>query len=293
MVSARTGLHLIGYGIFAATLFFALITATFPYAETISSLLAPMGLNVIFQRQAMNFPIGARLWNVKLISADQRLLIQSPDLTIAPLIARFFLGQLCLNVRARIFGGVIDVSVRGRAQSGTILGFHFDSLNVAQMSSVTGEANLPPGAADTGEAPYSLGAILSGELSGSGSAQLMGPDIITARADVILFGRDIKAVIANGLPPLELGMVTGSIVLDHGIVTLKNVRTYGRYGDLGANGEIYLGSDLANSILHLTLWLKPTPSARATFGMLLNMLPHSPGTGPYYVEGALKFPVVG
>jgi type II secretion system protein N len=294
-VGARTGLHLIGYGVFAAILFLALVSANFPYAEAISSVLAPMGVKIGFERQLMNFPIGAQLQNVRLISAaNQQLLIQSPNVKIAPVITRLLLGQLCLNVRAEIFGGVLDAIVRGGAQSETILDFQLESLNLAKMSKQTGTAMLRAHGEESQRADpaYTLGGILSGELSGRGSAELTGSDISAARASLFLLGRDIKALVATGLPPLDLGMVGGRVLLEQGIATLQNVRAYGRYGNLAANGVIQLGPDMPSSTLRLTLWLKPTPNGRATFGTFLNMLPHSPGTGPYYLEGTLEFPTV-
>lgn len=295
MVRARAGLAVIGYGIFAAVLFLVVLTATFPYAESISSLLAPVGMKIGFERQATNFPIGERLQNVELISgANQRVLIQSPNVTIAPVLTRFFLGQLCLNVSAQIFGGVVNATVRGRAQSGTILDFQLESLNLARMSREAGHAMLRAQAQESeeGGATYEWGEILSGELSGRGSAQIIGSDMTGARASLILLGRDIKAILANGFPPLELGMVAGRVLLEQNVATLQNVRANGRYGDLTANGDIHLGADMASSTLQLTLWLKPNASGRANFRMLINMLPHSPGAGPYYLEGSLKFPVV-
>ncbi|MBV8770916.1 MAG: type II secretion system protein GspN [Deltaproteobacteria bacterium] len=295
MVRTRAGLPVIGYGIFATVLFLALLTATFPYAETISSLLAPIGMKIVFERQAPNFPIGEELKNVQLISlADQRVLIQSPDVSIVPVMKRFLLGQLCLNVRAQIFGGMVDGMVRSRGQRGTILDFQLDALNLSRMGREASQAMLGAQGRESEEsdATFDWGEILSGELSGRGSAQIIGSDLIAARASLILLGRDIKTILANGLPPLELGMVAGRVLLEQGVATLQNVRAYGRYGDLTANGEIHLGADMASSTLQLTLWLKPNATARASFGMLINLLPHSPGAGPYYLEGSLKFPVV-
>src|SRR5712692_2088051 len=109
---------LAGYGVFAAILFVAFITASFPYADTISALVAPMRLKVVFQKQEMNFPIGARLQNVRLVSiANEQLLLQSPDVTVAPGVAWLLLGRPCLRIRARIYGGVVDATVRQHAQA--------------------------------------------------------------------------------------------------------------------------------------------------------------------------------
>ena len=294
-VRARTRFHLVAYGLFATTLFCAMVTATFPYAETISSILSPIGLKVVFQRQAIVFPIGARLENAKLVSAaNEEPLMQSPKITIAPIMRRLLIGQLCLNVRAQLFGGLVDATVRRLAPRGAIVDFQLKSLDIARISNEGGDMIFPARAreSEVRDSPYNLKGILSGELSGSGSAQITGPDIMVTRASLILLGHDVKAMLATGLPPLELGVVWGGVLFDQDIVTLKNLRGYGRYGELAANGEIHLASDVASSTLQLTLGLKPTANARTAFGLLLNMLPHSPGTGPYYLEGPLKFPVV-
>src|SRR5215469_4483669 len=74
-------LWMAGYVIFAAILFVAFVSISFPYTDTISALLAPMGVKVVSARQAMNFPIGARLENVRLISgATDQLLLQISEL---------------------------------------------------------------------------------------------------------------------------------------------------------------------------------------------------------------------
>lgn len=290
VVRKRSHLPLAGYGVFAAILFVAFVTTSFPYADTISALLAPMSMKVVYQRQAMKFPIGARLEDVQLISiANEQSLLQSPYVTVSPGVAWFFLGQPCLEVRAQIFGGVVDATVRQRARS-IVVDFELKSLNLAMMS--RGEPNLRMEAApdEEGSAPYRLGVGLSGELSGRGSAQLMGPDIIADRASIILLARDVKAVLVNGLPPLELGVVQGKVVLEQGVATLQDVTASGSDGDLAANGRVQVTQNIAHSIIQLTLSLRPTAKGRAGFGFLLNMLPHTPNEGAYHLQGMLTSP---
>lgn len=290
----KSRLLLAGYGVFAALLFVAFVTASFPYADTISVLVAPMRMKVVFQRQEMNFPVGARLENVRLLStANEQLLLQSPDVTVSPRIGWLLLGRPRLRIRARIYGGVVDATVHqsGRA---VIVDFELTSLNLTDM--IRGAADLQVGAQtkenQEGDALHQLGAALSGELSGSGSVQMTGPDIIAGRASMILIGRHVKAAIVNGLPPLDLGVVRAKVLLEQGVATLQDVRAYSSDGGLEANGEIQLAPDIANSTIQLTLSLMPTTKARASFGLFLNMLPHAPSDGPYHVEGALTSPSV-
>jgi type II secretion system protein N len=265
---------LIAYGIFAGILFLSFVTASFPYADTISAMLAPMKLRVVFQSQSMNFPIGARLQNVRLIStASQQLLLQSPDVTVMPRLAWFFVGHPCLRVRARIYGGFVDATVRQRQQAVDV-DFAFASLNLAS----------------TGELQQLRGA-LTGELSGIGSAHL-AHDITAGSASMILRGYNVKLVLVHGLPPLELGAINGKVALRQGTLTLRDVTGRGSDCDLEASGDIQLARTAATSTIKLNLSLAPSTAGRARFGPLLNMLPHPPEEGPYHLEGRLISPSV-
>ncbi|MBV8451895.1 MAG: type II secretion system protein GspN [Deltaproteobacteria bacterium] len=293
---SRRKRHLLraGYGMFAAILFVAFVTASFPYADTISALVAPMRMKVVFQRQKMRFPVGARLENVSLLStANEQLLLQSPDVTISPRLGWLFLGQLRLQIRAQIYGGALDAAVHQSAQT-VIADFELESLNLADMIQGAGELQVRAQTKENeeGDALPQLGVVLSGELSGSGSAQVTRSDIITGRAGMILTGRHVKAAIVNGLPPLDLGDVRAKVLLEQGVATLQDVRTYGSDGSLEANGEIRFAPDIANSIVKFTVSLTPTARALASYGFLLNMLPHAPNDGPYHVEGVLTSPSV-
>ena len=287
-------LLLAGYGVFAALMFVAFVTASFPYADAISALVAPMRMKVVFQRQEMNFPVGARFENVRLLStANEQLLLQSPDVIVAPRVGWLFLGRPRLRIRAQIYGGVLDATVHQNAQA-VIVDFELESLNLADM--ILGAAEPKVGAQtkenEEGDAPHQLSIVLSGELSGSGSAQVTGPDIIAGRTSMILMGRHVKAAIVNGLPPLDLGVVRAEVLLEQGVATLQNVRAYGSDGGLEASGEIQFAPDIANSTVQLTISLTPTTKARTSFGLFLNMLPHAPSDGPYHVNGALTSPSV-
>jgi type II secretion system protein N len=283
-----------GYGFFAAILFVTFITASFPYADAISALLAPMRMKVAIQRLAMNSPISARLENVQLFSiANEQLLLQSPAVTVSPGVVWLFLGQPCLKIRAQLFGGVVDATVRQRAGS-TIVDFELESLNLARMSRREGEAMFQAQAERDGEGDlqHQLGVVFSGELSASGSFQLAGPDITVGDASMVFLGRHVKAEIVNGLPPLELGVVRGKMALEQGVATLQDVKAYGSDGELTANGRVQVAQDIAHSTVQLTLSLSPTAKGRAGFGFLLNMLPHTPSEGPYHLQGVLTSPLL-
>jgi hypothetical protein len=206
-------------------------------------------------------------------------------------LAWFFIGRLCLNVRAKIFGGVLDATVRQHARATTI-DFELESLNLARMSAGAGEPKLRSKVEDIGASsnPFGLGRVFSGEISGRGSASLIAPDIMGASARMVLYGRNIRVLLVNGMRPLELGMVRGALVIEQGVATVQNVKANGADGDLAAEGEIRLAPDIASTTAQLTISLRPSSEARAAFGFLLNMLPHPPNEGPYHLEGALSSP---
>ncbi len=286
----RRRLVLAAYGIFATILFVAFVSASFPYADAISTVLAPMGLKVVFERQAMCFPIGARLQDVSLMSVrNEQLLLQTPDVTVSPGLAWFFLGQLSIKMRAHIFGGVLDVNVRQSARTTTV-NFELASLNLARIGSpaiALAVATQPENDGD-GPSPYKLAESLSGELSGRGSAQLTGQDIVDASASMMLYGRDVKAALISGLPPLELGVIGGQVLLDQRVATFQNVTADGADGALEANGQILLAPNIANSTAQLTISLKPSAKGRLGFAFFLDALPHPPAQGPYHLQGLVR-----
>jgi type II secretion system protein N len=267
---------LTGYGVFAAILLVAFVVASFPYVDTMSSVLAPMRLKLVVHGQAMNFPFGARLHGVQLFSTagqSERLLLASPDVMVAPGLTSL-LGRPSLNISAHVFGGVVHASVHQRAQLAGI-NFAIDSISLAQS-----------------ELRDVLGAVVSGEVSGAGSAQLAGPDIMTLNARTILHGHDITVAIVNGLSPLRLGALTGTLSLENGIVDVRSIEAHGPDGSVKVNGEIQLAPVPAESTIRLNVSLAPSADGNAHFGVFLNMLPHPPADGPYQVEGPLRAPTV-
>jgi type II secretion system protein N len=283
------GLIRAAYGAFAGLLFVAFVTASFPYAEIFSALLAPMKMKVVFQRQTISFPIGARLEDVRLISAaDQQLLLESPEITVLPC-AWFVLGQPSLRLRAHVWGGRIDATVRQRSRN-ILVGFRLNSLNLAQMSAPP-DGRLRDAKGDQlSVAPDQLGVLLGGALSGEGSAQLIGPNIIAGKGSITIRARGVTATLVNGLPALELGVLQGRVLFEQGVASLQDLEANGSDGVLTANGEIRIATNLAQSLVELTLWLRPIARAQASFGPLLNLLPHPPNEGPYHLSGPLTSP---
>lgn len=283
----RSYLFAAGYAMFAALLFTAFVTTTFPYADTLSALLEPMNLRLVCQRQDMRLPFGARLQNVQLISTtNQQSMLQSSSVMLTPSIMWFILGRPCLKISARVFGGVMDVSLR-RGTESTFIDFKLDSLDLALMNRdwpnlwILTAGTQEDGATDTS------GFAIGGELSARGSAQIMRQDITRSSGGILLVGHNIKAVLVNGLPPVELGATRAKLVLDQGLAMLQEVKAYGPDGDLAANGRVQLAQDIAHSLVQITFSLKPSARAKSAFGLFFRMLPHDPNDGPFYLQGLL------
>jgi hypothetical protein len=267
----RSYLHPAGYGIFAATLFAAFITTSFPYADTLSALLEPMKLKMVCERQDIKFPVGARLENVQLIStANRQSLLQSPSVTVAPSIMWFILGQPCLEIRAQIFGGLIDVILRQHAGS-TLVDFKLESLDLALINRDKRNLQIQTAGNDEDGWAYKFGVVMSGELSGRGSAQLMRRGIIGNNARILLLGHDIKASLVDGLPPIEFGVARAKVAVDQ-------------------SGRLQIAQDIVHSFVQLTLSMKPSAKARTAFGLFFKMLPHDPNEGPFFLQGMLASP---
>jgi type II secretion system protein N len=285
--------RLAAYAGFAAILFTAFVTASFPYADSISALLAPMRMKVAFDRQEMHFPFGARLIDVRLLSlTNNQLLFQSPGVTIAPRLVWLMLGRPGLGIRADIYGGVLDASLYRRAPE-LMVDFQLRALELPQIISqlVEAEVRAPGEFQDPGRAERQLDIALRGELSGSGSAQFGPADITAGPASFELLGRQVSIAVIDGLPPLDLGVVQGKLLLNQGVVSVR-LRATGSDGNVAARGTIQLAPDAAHTMLRLAVWLTPTTKGRSNFGLLLKMLPHAPDDGPYQVTGVLTSPSV-
>jgi type II secretion system protein N len=290
----RRRLLFLGYGVFAAVVFTVCIAASFPYADTISALVAPMGIRVAFQRQQMNFPLGARLTDVRVISVPAgQALLESPEIVVSPALFGLFFGQVRLRVRARMYGGVIDCTIHQSAGA-VAIDFALDSLDLAQLTQGIAQLQVEPQAEGDERQNFSdhPGIAWEGELSGRGFLQMAGSDVRGGRASMTILGSRIETIIVNGLPSLDLGVVNGKIVLENGIATLQDISAEGSDGKLEAHGEIRLAPVIAGSEVNLTVSVIPTPKGWATFGALLNMLPHAPDEGSYDIRGLLSSPSV-
>jgi type II secretion system protein N len=264
------------YGLGGVLVFLAFLAASFPYADAISSMLAPLNLKLTYDAQHMSPPIGAELENVRLVSTapgSAALLLQSPAIRLAPTLGSLILGRPGLRLRADLYGGVIRATVLRR---GALVNVNFDLRGLDLHAS---------------DALRQFGTSLSGNVSGSGAAEVRSPDLPDDAGNLSLDGENV-AVHVGDFPPLHLGAIQGVLRLNGGTVTLTDVTANGEDLALEAAGTIQLASDLADSTLELHVSLHPTSAGRDHFGLFINMLPHAPAEGPYLVSGPILSPSI-
>ena len=265
------------YAIAGALLFVIFLVASFPYGDTISALLAPFQLKLVYQAQRMSPPIGAELQNVRLISTANepgKLLLQSPTLTLAPTIGSLFRGRPGLRIRVKLFDGII----RGALYQGAgvlDLNFSLKAVNLAKS-----------------DPSWTAGALMSGSVSAGGTAELHGPELPLNSAEMTLSGENIGLQVTQGFPLIHFGAVTGVATLDHGTLTISAAEAHGGDAEIKVQGTIQFADDLPDSTIQMQVSLTPTASGREHFGPLLGLLPHPPEQGPYSVRGPLSSPSI-
>ena len=263
------------YVTFGAALFITFLADMFPYGETISAMLKPLNLRLVYREQRMHFPIGAKLADVNLLSTSgpYQTVVRSPDVILAPTIGSLLLGRPGLRVRAQIYGGSVGATIYQRKTSASV-DFTMASLSLALV-----------------EPLRQLNVQLGGTLSGAGTAEMIeNADLSRDAAQLALEGADITIKALDGLPPIRLGAVAGVAALSDGRITLNSLEAHGDDAAISARGTIQLAPEPAESIVDLTVALTPTPAGRDRFGMLIGMLPHPPSRGPYYISGPLMAP---
>ena len=264
------------YALAGAAVFLSFLIATFPYGDTLSSLLAPCQIRLRYANQRLSPPFGARLDDVTLLSTAggaERTMLTSPSVVLTPTLASLLLGRPGIRMRARLFGGVIDLTIR-RYAGATDLGFDAASIELAMVRGI----------------PL-YGAELGGRLSAAGSATLVGAALPDAHGGATLAGKELTVSIASGMAPVRIGKLTGAIELRGGVVTLDDVETHGADLSLKAAGTIQIGPTPEESPIDVTLNLAPTRSGRDHFGFFLHLLPHPPDAGaPYTIGGTLAAP---
>ena len=262
------------YTLVGLTLFAAYLISTFPYSQTLTKVLAPMGLEVSSTSQRASFPFGAQLSDVRLIStrnAATNLLVESPAVIIAPSYLSMLTMHPGVRVKAALYDGVVNVTIRP-TKLGTAFSYDLASVELARQQLWT-----------------IAGASAAGALSGTGNL-LLSPDNIAETGDGILSAAGLTFTSALASAPIRLGDGHSKFKLDQGTLTIEELTTSGGDLTLTAEGTIQLAADPAQSELAIDFTLSTLPAAASHLALLLAILPHPPGPQPYHLTGTLAAP---
>ena len=263
----------IGYAVVGVILFFAFLLATFPYADTLSGVLAPLGLRLSTRDQGISFPFGLRMDGVVLDAQGAgRPFFQSDRLRVTPALLSWLMGSPGVKISADAYGGSFALHARRRGNA-TELSFSGVDLHLE---------NYP--------ALGAMGVNLRGIISGGGDAYISQDDIAADHGMVHLTAAGASYRMFTGTPALKLGDVTAVVKLDKGTLTIEQLESHG--GDLTVSGRgvIQLDPNLPDSEVAIKFQLAMTPVGRERLGFLLNFLPHPPNSTPYFLHGTLAAP---
>jgi type II secretion system protein N len=270
----RRHLVQIGYAIFGFVLFAGFLFATFPYSATLSKVLAPMGFEFSSASQSIRFPFGAELTGVRVGSTTSAAhpLVEFPFITIAPSIVSLLALQPGVRVTASLYDGVAKVTIRP-SSGGTAISYDLDALNIAKQQLFT----ISAGAA-------------TGTISGNGKLWLSPADLDadTGEGEVSGAGLAITSPLASG--PIHLGTAAATLKLDHGALTIEELKTSGGDLTVTASGTIQLAPDPSQSTLAIQFTMVPDPVAASRLAVLFALLPHPPNAEPYRLTGTLAAP---
>lgn len=263
----------VAYIAIGVALFFAFLLASFPYADTISGLLAPTGLHLSTQSQGLSFPYGLRMDGVTLDSSrDGRELFQSAKLRVTPSITAWLTGATGLRIKADAYRGNLDVHARRHGNEAEI------SFNGADLH------------IDDYTALRAMGVYVGGIVSGTGNAYLVQNDLFGDRGFVNLTASDASYRMFPGAPAWKLGDITAIVKLEQGKITIEQIESHGGDIMLSGRGVIELQPNLRESEVAIRFRLTLTPAGRKQLGFLVNFLPHPPNSTPYFLSGTLGFP---
>ncbi|HVN28938.1 MAG TPA: type II secretion system protein GspN, partial [Candidatus Binataceae bacterium] len=245
----------------------------FPYADTISRVLAPTGLRLSSRGQAMSFPYGLRMEGVMLDSpADGRTFFESNTLRVTPALLSWLMGSPGVSIRADAYRGSFDLHARRRGDA-TEVSFNGADLHLEDYSALR-----------------AMGVNLGGVVSGTGDAYLMPNDLFGDHGNINLSAVAASYRIFPGTPPLNLGDITAVVRLDQGKITIQKIESHGGDLMLSGRGVIELQPNLPDSEVAIRFQLETTPVGRKRLGFLLKFLPHPPNSTPYFLSGTLGFP---
>jgi len=257
-------------------LFVVFTVGHFPYQDTLSAIVTPLGCKVTYEDQRLSFPIGTILDNVRLVSQEPAggILFQSADMTLAPALASMLIGRPGLHINAEAYDGRIVATI-WRTRGGIAVDFDARALNLARYHLAT-----------------QFGMRLVGTLSGAGSIALSDQSLNGSSGHFEFSGKGVTLRLGGTFAPITLTECSGNFKLDNGKLKIEKLDGQGPDMTLHAQGEAMLAPDLAESTLNATLQLDPTPVGRSHLGILLGLLPRPPDSQPYKLSGPLLAPTI-
>ena len=256
------------------TLFAAYLISTFPYSSTLSSVLAPMGLQVSSTSQSASFPFGARLAGVRLSStrpASSGLLIESPAVTIAPAFLSMLTFHPGVRLKAALYDGMVNVTLRPSG-GGTAISYDLDSVDIARQR-LFPLPDLDPSGILSGNGNLWLD---QGNLAQTGGGQLSATHLVLRSPFLGI--------------PVALGEGQSKFNFNQGTLTIERCATSGGDLALNATGTVQLAPNPEQSELAIEFTISPSPAAASKLSGLFLFLPHPPGPEPYHLTGTLRAP---
>lgn len=273
----REHLLTVAYVVWGVILFAAFTISNFPYQNTLSAIVRPLGCKITYDDQRLSFPIGALLENVRLVSAVEPaggLIFQSADMTLAPALGSMLIGHPGLRINAEAYDGRIRATV-WRTGDGIAVDFDARGLNLARYRLA---------------APF--GARLSGTLSGAGSIALREQAFNASSGHIGFSGKGLTLKLGGTFAPITLANCEGTFKLERGRLKIERLEGKGPDIALHGQGEVLLAPDIADSAIQATLQLEPTPIGRTHLAILLGLLPRPPDSQPYQIRGPLLSPSI-
>lgn len=265
------------YVAWGAILFAAFTLSNFPYQDTLSAIVSPLGCKITYEDQRLSFPIGAVLENVRLVSTLEPApgtIFQSADMTLAPALGSILIGHPGLRINAEAYDGRVYATI-WRTRDGIAVDFDARGLNLARYRLAA-----------------QFGARLSGTLSGAGSIALSEQAFNASSGHLGFSGKGLTLKLGGTFAPITLADCKGTFKLERGRLKIERLEAKGPDVTLHAQGEVVLAPDVADSILQATLQLEPTPLGRTHLAILLGLLPRPPDSRPYQLRGPLLSPSI-
>ncbi len=273
----RSHLRAVCYGGLGLLLFLLFLAANFPYGDALSSMLAPFNLALTYTDHRARLPIGAELDGVRLTSTlapGAPPLLDGANVTLAPTLGSLLLVRPGVHLKAELYGGFLSL-VLYRISDGVGVGIDANGLDLSRYRKL-----------------LEMGVNLHGFLSGTANASLPGIDPTRGDGQVHLEVSHCSVRVMRGFPTLQLGNLDGSAHLEHGLLTVDDLRGSGGDLEVSATGTIRLAPDLPDSEVDLRMKLAPTAQGRRRLGAMLQLLPHPPGAQPYVIRGRLAAPAI-